>query len=159
MHIGIDYTSAVHQGAGIGRYTRGLVQALAELEHEDRCSLLVAGRLQQSKIRNLKSKIENPNFRLKFIPLSHRYVTILWHRLCLPLPVELFTGPLDVFHSPDFTLPPTLCRRTLLTVHDLSYLRHPEGAFPAQRAFLMRAVPRSVARAGHILAASENRPD
>ena len=31
MRIAIDYTPAVHQGAGIGRYTRCLVQALAEV--------------------------------------------------------------------------------------------------------------------------------
>lgn len=151
MHIGIDYTSAVHQGAGIGRYTRGLVHALSEIDHDNRYTLLVAG-----QITNNKYQIPNPNFRLKFIPLSHRYMTILWQRLRLPIPVETFTGRLDLFHSPDFTLPPSLCRHLLLTVHDLSYLRYPEGAFPNQRDFLMHAVPRSVARASHILADSAN---
>jgi hypothetical protein len=30
MKIGIDYTAAVWQGAGIGRYTRELVRAIIE---------------------------------------------------------------------------------------------------------------------------------
>ena len=44
MRIGIDYTAAVRQGAGIGRYTRGLVRALAELDHDNRYVLFSAGR-------------------------------------------------------------------------------------------------------------------
>jgi len=35
MHIGIDFTPGVTLGAGIGRYTRGLVQALFELDQEN----------------------------------------------------------------------------------------------------------------------------
>jgi hypothetical protein len=48
----------------------------------------------------------------------------LWHRARLPIPVDWITGPIDLFHSPDFTLPPTRRgTRTLLTVHDLSFVR------------------------------------
>ena len=42
MRIGIDYTSAVRQGAGIGRYTRNLVQALLALDAENDYVLLAA---------------------------------------------------------------------------------------------------------------------
>ena len=41
LRIGIDYTAAVRQGAGIGRYTRGLVQALARLDHENQYTLFI----------------------------------------------------------------------------------------------------------------------
>ena len=45
-------------------------------------------------------------------------------------------------------MPPTLPRtRTLLTVHDLSFVRDPESAVPVLRAYLNKVVPRSVARA------------
>ena len=44
MRIGIDYTAAVHQRAGIGRYARSLVRALAQLDRENEYLLLVAGR-------------------------------------------------------------------------------------------------------------------
>ena len=43
MRIGIDYTAAVRQGAGIGRYTRGLVGALAQLDRRNEYRLLIAG--------------------------------------------------------------------------------------------------------------------
>ena len=32
MKIGIDYTAALKQGGGIGRYTRGLITTLAQLD-------------------------------------------------------------------------------------------------------------------------------
>jgi glycosyltransferase involved in cell wall biosynthesis len=52
-------------------------------------------------------------------------------------------------------LPPTLpSTRTLLTVHDLSFVRVPEAASPALKAYLDIVVPRSVRRADHILADS-----
>ena len=43
MHITIDYTSAIRQRAGIGRYTRNLVAALAEADQDNRYTLFVAG--------------------------------------------------------------------------------------------------------------------
>ncbi len=83
-----------------------------------------------------------------------------WQRLRLPIPVELITGKIDLFHSPDFTLPPTLPGvPTLLTVHDLSFIRDPGSAWPSLRAFLNKAVPRSVKRATHVLADSQATKD
>jgi glycosyltransferase involved in cell wall biosynthesis len=79
----------------------------------------------------------------------------LWHRLRIPIPIELAIGKVDLFHSPDFTLPPTLPHvPTLLTVHDLSFIRDPDSAWPSLRAFLNQAVPRSVKHATHVLADS-----
>jgi glycosyltransferase involved in cell wall biosynthesis len=44
----------------------------------------------------------------------------------------------------------------VVTVHDLSFLRVPQCADPGLRAFLERAVPRSLVRAARVLADSEN---
>ncbi len=151
MRIGIDYTPAVHQGGGIGRYVRELVRALAALDQETSYLLFIAGPSDRFARPALP-----PNFSLRFSPLSDRWLARLWHRLRLPLPVERFTGPLDLFHATDFVLPPTRPgTRTLLTVHDLSFVRAPETATPALRRYLNRVVPRSVARADHVLADSQ----
>lgn len=151
MRIGIDYTPAVRQGAGIGRYTRGLIGALAELDRENSYRLFVAARGVSTA-----SVPRAANWRPCLAPLTDRETSLLWQRLRLPLPVELFLGPLDLFHSPDFVLPPVLRARTVLTVHDLSFLRVPQYAHPVLRAYLERVVPRSVRRADLILADSEN---
>ena len=74
----------------------------------------------------------------------------------VPIPVQLVTGALDVFHSPDFVLPPTGRTPTILTVHDLSCLRVPECFVPGFSEYLDGAVSRAVRRAGHILADSKS---
>ena len=90
------------------------------------------------------------------LPVHDKWLARLWHRLRLPVPIELALGRLDLYHSPDFTLPPTLPGTpTILTVHDLSFARDPESASPALKRFLDAAVPRSVRRATGILADSE----
>ena len=153
MRIGIDYTAAIHQQAGIGRYTRGLVEVLAELGGKHEYVLFVAG--GKTQVPDFRLKIPD-NFRVRRAPLSDRFWTIMWHRLRLPLPVDLFTGPVDVFHSPDYVLPPLRRGRKLVTIHDLSFLRYPEGAEPSLRRYLSRAVPHAVSQADLVLADSQN---
>jgi glycosyltransferase involved in cell wall biosynthesis len=153
MKIGIDYTSAATQGAGIGRYTRELIHALLALPSDNSYSLFYASRkrIQHSAFSDQRSAIS-----IQHLPFHDKWLMRLWHRLRIPIPVELVTGKIDLFHSPDFTLPPTLPGvPTLLTVHDLSFIRDPDSAWPSLRAFLNQAVPRSVKRATHVLADSQ----
>ena len=155
MHIGIDYTSAATQGAGIGRYTRELMRALLALPAPNRYSFFYA-----SRQRIDQSAISTPHSAIHRLPFHDKWLMRVWHRLQIPIPVELIVGKIDLFHSPDFTLPPTLPGvPTLLTVHDLSFIRDPDSAWPSLRAFLNKAVPRSVKRATHILADSQATKD
>lgn len=153
MKIGIDYTAALKQSGGIGRYTRGLVTTLAGLDQQNDYLLLLAPDAPPAGLAPFSAY---PNFSYKRYPLAERWMTIAWHRLDLPLPVEWFAGSVDLFHSPNFILPPVRRARTLLTVHDLSFIRHPQGAVGRLRRWLERVVPASLARADHILADSES---
>ncbi|GAB4469218.1 MAG: glycosyltransferase family 1 protein [Anaerolineae bacterium] len=149
--MAIDYTAALQQGGGIGRYVRELVAALARLDNESPYRLFAAG-----KARGDLPAAPGPNFTWRPSRISPEWFARLWHRARLPLPVEWWTGPVCLLHAPDFTLPPVRRgTRTLLTVHDLSFVRAPETAPASLRAYLNRAVPRSVARADHVLADSE----
>jgi glycosyltransferase involved in cell wall biosynthesis len=151
MHIGINYTAALRQGAGIGRYTRGLIDALARLDQANRYTLLITGDSPQDRLPPFPD-----NFQIKVLPLPERLLTILWHRLYLPLYVDVWAGPFDLFHSPDFVLPPLRNTPGLLTVHDLSFMMHPDGAVEKLRNWLNKVVPRSITRADHILADSHS---
>ena len=152
MRIGIDYTAAVRQGAGIGRYTRELIGGLLSLETVHQYTLFAAtGGLDVEW-----SLASRADLRVRTIPLSDEWLSRLWHRARIPLPVELVTGRLDLFYSPDFVLPPTLPgTRTLLTVHDLSFLHYPDHFVPKLVRYLSGVVPRAVARADLVLADSE----
>ncbi len=148
--IAIDYTPAFEQSAGIGRYARELTDALAALDAGDDYRLFVAGAR-----RAQLPQPPGPNFQWKATPLKPRWLARLWQRARIPLPVECFTGRIDLFHATDFVLPPTLPgTKNLLTVHDLSFERVPEAASPPLKAYLDVVVPRSVARADHVLADS-----
>ncbi len=152
MRIGIDYTSAVRQGGGIGRYTRSLIRALADLDSDNEYRLFVAGGWGEGDGLGPWPA----GFAVRAVPLSDRSLHILWQRLRLPVPVQVATGRLDLFHSPDFVLPPTGSAPSLLTVHDLSFLRVPECFVPGFCEYLEGAVSRAVRRAAHILADSES---
>lgn len=158
--IGIWYHPALAQGGGIGRYTRGLVEALLALPAaaDADLSLVVAADAPPLPPGWLASRAaaRSGPLSLRRLPLSDRLLTRLWQRLHLPLPVDLWLGGLDLFHAPDYTLPPLARARGLVTVHDLSFLTYPEGALPSLRRYLTAAVPRSCARAVRILADSRH---
>ncbi len=145
----------------MGRYTRELVRAVT--------AAVKGGNTFTYHLFSARPPdplpVENPvpagdHITYRQAPLDARWLYRLWYRLRLPLPVQTFTGPIDLFHSPDFVLPPVRGDiPTLLTVHDLSFIHYPDTFTPSLIRFLNDAVPRSVARATHILADSQATKD
>lgn len=154
MIVGVDYTAAVWQPAGIGRYTRELISATVALGGDYQYRLFYAAGglppagLYLPALQRLCA--EHPHVRAVPLPFTPSLLTRLWQRLRLPLPIERFTGQLDVLHAPDFALPPTRAR-TLVTIHDLSYMRYPQFFVPGLVRYLSHAVPRSLRRADRVL--------
>lgn len=134
---------------------RELIGALAHCDPHTPYRLFVAGAA--------KGKLPSPpgsNFIWTPTRLPPKWTARLWQRARLYAPVDLWTGRIGLFHAADFVLPPTLPgTRTILTVHDLSFVRAPEAASPRLRAYLNQVVPRSVRRADHILADSQATKD
>ncbi len=149
--IAIDYTAALEQGGGIGRYTRELITALARQDAQTDYRLFAAG-------QSVATLPDPPGVNFAWGPsrLDAEWLARIWHRARLPIHIERWTGPISLLHAPDFTLPPTRKgTRTILTVHDLSFVCTPETATPGLRAYLNSVVPRSVARVDRVLADSE----
>ncbi|MCP4358899.1 MAG: glycosyltransferase family 4 protein [Chloroflexi bacterium] len=158
MKIGIDVTAAVTQGGGIGRYTRELISALTAVDTQNDYHFFAAKNPVASPVPNPIPQAEN--VQLHTAPVDERWLYRLWYRLRLPLPVQWMTGSLDLFHSPDFVLPPVSEHiPTLLTVHDLSFVHYPD-TFPEKLVtYLNRVVPWSINRATHVLADSQATKD
>jgi glycosyltransferase involved in cell wall biosynthesis len=154
MRIGVDITAAITQGGGIGRYTRELIQALVKADQKNDYHLFSA---RQPAVLPVPDPVPaGERITYHQAPLSERWLYRLWYRLRLPLPVQWFTGPIDLYHSPDFVLPPVRDGiPTLLTVHDLSFVHYPDMFTPALVTYLNKVVPWSVDRATHILADSQ----
>lgn len=148
IRVGFDATAAAWQGAGIGRAARSLL--LAMLRRRDPDIEWVVFYLGQRIARGFEETLADHGVIPALIPVSPRLGFFVWQRLRAPIPVELFTGRLDVLHSPDFVLPFSFARRRVLTIHDLTYLTHPHTAEPRLRARLDRAVRRSVGIADRV---------
>lgn len=151
--IGLDVTAALTQGGGIGRYTRELVRALTTAVSDHQFSLFSAKPPANLPVPNPLP--DAPNVRHFPAPVDERWLYRIWYRARLPLPVQWVTGPLDLFHSPDFVLPPVNGRiPTLLTVHDISFVHYPDTFPEVLVRYLNRVVPWSIHRATHVLADS-----
>ena len=149
--IAIDYTPAVRQQAGIGRIIRGQIQALLATASGYDFRLFVVGRATATEAAAAPLPLHTT-------PLDERNMVRLWHRLNLPFPrVDWFTGgPLDLFHATDFVMAPHGAHRSVLTVHDLAFHFFPDAAMPSLHHYLNVVVPRSVHRASHLVADSQN---
>ena len=84
MRIGIDYTAAINQTAGIGRFVRGLVRAVTALDQVNQYVLVHAA-------PNNGCTVEaptGPNVTIREMRFRERVMTAIWHRLRIPLPVD-----------------------------------------------------------------------
>tara|TARA_B100001123_G_C15340746_1_gene1034775 strand:- start:6272 stop:7405 length:1134 start_codon:yes stop_codon:yes gene_type:complete len=152
LRVAFDATAAAWQIAGIGRVGRGLLKALPGACDQLEIKAFYSG-FRRSRL--LEAGVSEGLWSGTRIPLHPRISFALWHKLRLPVPVELFAGRFDVLHSPDFVLPPSICDRRIVTIHDLTYMTHPQTAVPSLRKHLEKSVERSVVSADRIIAVSK----
>jgi glycosyltransferase involved in cell wall biosynthesis len=151
MRIVFDGTAAVRQRAGIGRFARGLLHGLAEIDDQNYYALVTVGR---ARLRAQELRVP-AHHRWLHLPVSERIARIGWHRLrVLPSPA-LAVPRASLFFTPDFTLPRAGRTPSILTVHDLSFIAHPECADAGLRRYLGAEVPRSLKQAAAVVAVSE----
>lgn len=122
MNIGIDISQVVYEGTGVGRFTMGLIEAILEYDKENKWTFFFSS--FRGKINdNLLNKIIKSSHRFIRLPLSPPMLSYVWNTLHI-IPIETFTGPLDVFICSDWTEPPSHCKKATI-VHDFAYLRYP----------------------------------
>jgi glycosyltransferase involved in cell wall biosynthesis len=131
----------------VGQYVDHLVRALAEAPaHPD----LV---LTPFTLRGGRPPADVPADAVwRHRPLPARGLQWLWQRSALP-PAEWFAGRVDVFHATNFVAPPTRRARTVVTVHDLSFVTLP-GTVTPEVARYRELVPRGLRRAAMVLTPS-----
>lgn len=153
MRIAVDFTAGVRQPAGVGRYTRGLVRALAvaaDADDEDHSLTLL-----WSGPKRIPLPDNWPGVTTRRLPLDERWMTVALQRLRLPFPADMYAGGADVLYSSDFALAPRWHAPGVVTIHDLSYVLFPDTHFPPLRRYLEKTVPRSVRAASLVLADSD----
>ncbi len=148
IRVLVDASAAFDQRAGVGRYSRNILDRLIPSSPSMRWTLFHAPGAGDPVW-------DAPNgARMVRYPLSRRLVDRLGSRLGAPLPVRPFTFRQDVVYSPDFVAPPLRRAARIVTVHDLAFLTHPHLTTPGNVEFLTAAVRREAARGAHIATVS-----
>lgn len=118
MKVGLDISQIAYPG-GVATYTKNLSKNLQNQNDIDMSFFYSSlRRAYQGDLKNVK--------QYKY-PVS--LLEILFNRIRL-LPVESLMGDLDVFHSSDWTQPPTKVARRVTTYHDVVALKHPQWSDP-----------------------------
>ena len=148
MKICVDIQAAVTQRAGVGRYTQALVTHLGPLAAGDQLSLFYFDFQRQGL------SFAVPGARLRAVRwCPGRWAQAAWRTVRWP-PFDWFAGQANLYHFPNFTIPPLGRGRKLVTIHDLSFLRFPQFAERRNLQYLSATIRRTVAAADAVLTVS-----
>jgi glycosyltransferase involved in cell wall biosynthesis len=145
MQIAIDAHQIGGRTTGSETYVYNLVRNLVLLPPNGEKYLVYLDRHQPAE--GLK---RTACFETKPIPTSVSHL-----RFGFFYPLESWRKSFDVFHA-QFSLPPFLRVRSVLTVYDLTFERFPEFFTPKIRTQMKLLVPWSCRRADHIITISES---
>ena len=144
MRVAMDATPLLGPRTGIGRYVAALAGALAGSAgpEPEEVALIPFSWRGTGDLPAVAP--EGPRVRFGRRRVPARLLQAAWARLPWP-PVEWLAGPVDVFHATNFVAPPARRAATVVTIHDLTYLRHPEMVSRASARY-RDLVPRALAR-------------
>ncbi len=138
MQIGYDASSIRGRLSGVGHYTASLLEALITQFPDQRFQIL-------SHMGDCGLTGSN------LIPTQARSFPVkeIWMQLWLPRILARHSP--DICHFTNSIAPLRMSKPYLVTVHDLSLVRHPEWHPPSRRAWMRRILRFSIARASGIL--------
>ncbi|HTC80754.1 MAG TPA: glycosyltransferase family 1 protein, partial [Acidimicrobiia bacterium] len=141
----LDVSAVPARPAGAGVYTCRLAEALDRLGE---CELhLLARRRDAGRWHDLA-----PGAAVHALVPAARPARLAWEQVRAPA-VAARLG-VDVWHGPHYTVPLRLRLPAVTTIHDLTFLDHPEWHERSKVVFFRRMIPASAARAAAIVAVS-----
>ncbi len=141
MRVALDLRLAFHRRGGVATYAARLLEALSRVEPAS-TFIEVRDRRDPSRTDGL------PNVRTLHVVTPAHFRSERWS-----LPIELLRARADLFHATDFVAPLPSPTPTVVTIHDLTFLRRPELVTPGAARYYSQ-VPRSVRRARAVIAVS-----
>lgn len=150
LRIGFDGTPLLGARTGIGWYTHELIDSVSRLAPDDE---MIVFPISWRTARGLKldpPHRSNVVMRRRIAPA--RPLWAMWDRVPFP-PVEWLV-PCDVFHATNFIAPPSRKVPTVVTVHDIGFVRNPETVSAGVRR-MAKLLPTILRRAAAIICVSE----
>jgi glycosyltransferase involved in cell wall biosynthesis len=111
VRVGVVAYEMEGESTGVGRYLRGLLGGVAEVDPGWRWTLFFHGPSRDEPL------LSRPGFAAIFAGRTGR--PLAWEQLRLPRALARWGG--DLVFSPSYSLPPTAGLPGVLTVHDLSF--------------------------------------
>jgi glycosyltransferase involved in cell wall biosynthesis len=122
MRIGLDGIPLGEIKTGVGHYTFELAHALASLSPEDEFELVSPFPYVCARGEDVDQTLP-PNLSVREAKVNRLSRRRWWS---IGLPLYLKRASLDLFHGTNYDLPLWKKCETVLTIHDLSLLLHPE---------------------------------
>jgi glycosyltransferase involved in cell wall biosynthesis len=160
MHIGINAQllsfGQNYRNGGVSRYIRYLLKALSEQPGEHCYTIFVNGPAIIEQLERLGVHHERMQFISAPWPEERPAARVRWEQLHLP--ALLRRHQIEVLHSPVNVLPrwiPGSCA-TVVTLHDLAFMRFPEVLTRAKRIYHQTFTIHSLRQASLVIAVSES---
>lgn len=151
MRVGINALllnqSAGYRQTGVSRYIDRLLRALPGAMVSDELVAYVGRGME------LQNPVATGSLRTAAIDVERPTARIAWEHLALPMLAR--RDHLDIFHGPVNAIPLGLPCPSIVTVHDLAFLRFPDQVTAKRYQYLSRTVRASVRRAKRVIAVSE----
>ncbi|MDD5147104.1 MAG: glycosyltransferase family 1 protein [Candidatus Daviesbacteria bacterium] len=117
IRVGFDISQIAHKG-GVATYTKNLADCLLKLSGLEMVYFYSSLRkTYKGKLKNVKS------YRLP--PTLFEMLFNRWRNVG----IEKFIGPLDIFHSSDWTQPKSKAKK-VTTYHDVVPFKYPQWSYP-----------------------------
>lgn len=123
MKVGIDISQIVF-GTGVSVYTSNLVTNLLNIDKINQYVFFGSSLRRQKEIQNFTK-----GFDCRTFPIPPTVLEIIWNQLHV-VPTEWFVGITDVFHTSDWTEPPSKAKK-VTTIHDLIVYKFPKSSHPS----------------------------
>lgn len=117
MRVGMDISQLAHKG-GVSTYTRSITDQFSNISSLDMVYFYSSLRSHYAgNLRGVKS------YRLP--PTIFETLFNKWRNI----PIEKFIGEVDIFHSSDWTQPPSIAKK-VTTYHDVIPIKYPRWSTP-----------------------------
>jgi glycosyltransferase involved in cell wall biosynthesis len=145
---------ASYRNAGISRYTYQLLDGLSRIESDIAFSAFINGAERKGAAASAVGQAGRVQMIAARANTSGPLGRIAWEQF--KLPVQLSRMRAAVFHAPANVLPRSVPCASVLTIHDLAFMRHPEFFRPTRRYYQRTLTRRSAKAATIIVAVSEH---